>query len=53
MKMTKTFVFEEKAFSSFERVTSCPAMTLTYFLMNDRNVDGYGQVNEEEEEALF
>lgn len=52
--MTKTFVFEEKAFSSFERVTSCPAMTLTYiFLMNDRNVDGYGQVNEEEEEALF
>ena len=29
-------------------------MTLTYiFLMNDRNVDGYGQVNEEEEEALF
>ena len=21
--------------------------------MNDRNVDGYGQVNEEEEEALF
>ena len=29
-------------------------MTLTYiFLMNDRNVDGYGKVNEEEEEALF